>query len=135
MPGVLLCCLEHGAHRGAPLAGVLLCGSVRQAFDGPASLLFSCRCCILGERGYGDGSTLHMTQQYRFASMATRLSSTGISHHNLLPHIASIHLSTVNSSPCPGIAPQFLNSISQPLHLPGESVSLSGVCMAVARTV
>ena len=90
---------------------------------------------ILGERGYGDGSTLHMTQQYRFASMATRLSYSGISHHNLLPHIASIHLSTVNSSPCPGIALQFLNSISQPLHLPGESVSLSGVCMAVARTV
>ena len=32
------------AHRGAPLTGVLLCRSVRQAFDGAASLLFSCGC-------------------------------------------------------------------------------------------
>ena len=48
------------------------------------------------------------------------LSSTGISHHNLLPHIPSICLSSVNSSPHPGIAPQSLNSSSQPLHLPGD---------------
>ena len=52
--------------------------------------------------------------------MAARLSSTGISHHNLLPHIPSICLSTVNSSPHPGIAPLSLNSSSQPLHLPGD---------------
>ena len=56
-----------------------------------------------------------MTQQYRFASMAARLSSTHISSHNLLPHIPSICLSTVNSSPHPGIVPQFLNSSSQTL--------------------
>ena len=37
------------------------------------------------------------------------------SHHNLLPHIPSICLSTVNSSPHPGIVPQFLNSSSQTL--------------------
>ena len=49
--------------------------------------------------------------------MAAWLSSTGISHHNLLPHIPSIHLSTVNSSPCPGIAPQSLTSNSQSLCL------------------
>ena len=34
------------------------------------------------------------------------VSSTGISHHNLLPHIPSVCLSAVNSSPCLGIAPQ-----------------------------
>ena len=45
-----------------------------------------------------------------------RLSSTGISHHSLLLHIPSIHLSAVNSSPCPRIAPQSLNSSSQPLR-------------------
>ena len=56
-----------------------------------------------------------MTQQYRLASMAAWLSSKGISHWDLLPHIPSIHLSTVNSSPLPGIAPQSLNSSSQPL--------------------
>ena len=36
------------------------------------------------------------------ASMAAWLSSTGISHHNLLPHIPSICLSAVNSNPHPG---------------------------------
>ena len=57
-----------------------------------------------------------MTQQYLFASMAARLSSTGISHHILLTHIPSIPLSTVNSIPHPGIAPQSLNYSSQPLY-------------------
>ena len=52
--------------------------------------------------------------------MAAWLSSTGISHHGLLPHTPWIHLSTVNSSPHPGIAPQSLNSSFQPLHLPED---------------
>ena len=42
--------------------------------------------------------------------MAAWLSSTGISHHNLLPHLPSLRVSAVNSSPHPGIAPQSLNS-------------------------
>ena len=49
--------------------------------------------------------------------LAAWLSSTGISHHNLLPHIG---LSTVNSSPHPGITPQSPNSSSQPLWLPWD---------------
>ena len=40
-----------------------------------------------------------MTQQYRLASTDAQLFSTGISHHSLLPHISSVRLSTVNSSP------------------------------------
>ena len=51
---------------------------------------------------------------------AAQLSSIGIPHHNLLPHPPYSHLSTVNSSPCPGIAPQSLNSSSQQLCLPGD---------------
>ena len=40
---------------------------------------------VWGERGYGDASTpLRVTQQYRLASMAALLSSSGSSHHNLL---------------------------------------------------
>ena len=62
----------------------------------------------------------NVTQQYRLASMAAWLSSTGISHHSLLPHIPLTRLSTVNSSPHFGIAPQSLNSSYQPLHLPGD---------------
>ena len=63
---------------------------------------------------------LCVIQQYRLASMAARLSSTGTSYHNRLPHIPSFHLSTINSNPSPGIAPQSLNPSSQPLHLPGD---------------
>ena len=55
--------------------------------------------------------------------MAPWLSSTGISHHNLLPHIPSIRLSTVNSSPRTRIAPQSLNSSSQLLRLPEDQRS------------
>ena len=65
---------------------------------------------------------LRMTQQYHLASMASWLSSTGISHDNLLPHIPWICLSAVNSNPCPGIAPKSLNSSSQQLRLPGVPV-------------
>ena len=89
---------------------------------------------VWGERGYGDGSTPYDTQLYHLASMASWLSPTGISHHGLLPHIPSIHLSAVNSSPCPGIAPQSPNSSSQQLCLPEDQL-LSGVHMAAARTV
>ena len=62
----------------------------------------------------------NVAQQYHLASMAAWLSSTGISHHSLLPHIPLISLSTVNSSPHFGIAPQSLNSSYQLLHLPGD---------------
>ena len=51
--------------------------------------------------------------------MAAWLSSTGISHHNLLC-IHLIHLSAVNSSPSFGIAPQSLNSSFHLLHLLGD---------------
>ena len=73
-----------------------------------------------GERPWWWLYPLRMTEQYCLASMVAWLSSTGISHHNLLPHIPSICPSTVSSSPHPGIAPQSLKSSSQPLHLPGD---------------
>ena len=43
-----LCCSGHQGRRGTPPTGVLLCSSVRQTFDGPASLLFSYRCWRVG---------------------------------------------------------------------------------------
>ena len=52
--------------------------------------------------------------------MASQLSSTGISHHDLLLHILSMCLFAANRSPRPGIAPQSLNSSFQPLLLPGD---------------
>ena len=144
LSGVLLC-LVHQAHRGASLTGVLLCRLVHQAdkgapWVGSYSVVqcvrhlmgqpFYCSAADVGmcrERSYGDGSTtLCVTQQYHLASMAPWLSSTSISHHNLFPHIPSICLSAVNSSPRPGIAPQSLNSNSQPLRLPGDLHSCPG---------
>lgn len=97
---------------------------VRQTFDGPASPLFSCQCWHVGrERLWGWLHPLHVTQQYRLASMADWLSSTGISHHYLLPCNPSVCLSTANSSPCPEIAPQSPISSSHPLPLPGDQRS------------
>ena len=61
--------------------------------------------------------------------MAARLSCTGISHHNLLPHIPLVRLSAVNSSPCPGIASQSLSSSSQSLHLLGGTYGCSKDCL------
>ena len=58
--------------------------------------------------------------------MAAQLSSTGISHHNILPHMPSNRLSTVNNSPCPRIVPQSLNSSSQLLRL-RTSVPVQGM--------
>ena len=59
--------------------------------------------------------------------MAAWLSSTGISHHSLLPHISLIRLSVVNSSPHPGIAPQSLSSRSQLLRLLGDLCPCPGM--------
>ena len=85
-----------------------------------------------GERLWWWRHILYMTQQHHLASMAAQISSMGISHLNLLPHIPSINLSTVNSSPHPGIAPQPLNSSSQPSR---GLASLSRVHMDRAKTV
>ena len=63
-----------------------------------------------------------MSQQYHLASMPAWLSSTGTSHHNLLSSILLIRLSAVNSNPRTGIAPQSLNSSSQPLPFPGDRI-------------
>ena len=111
--GVLLCSSEHQSLKGAPWVGsfsVVQC--IRHLMSQPIVQL--------------PTHPLHLTQQYHLASMAAWLSATGISHHNLLPHIPLIHLSAVNSSPHPGIAPQSLNSNSLPLHLPGGQCSCLG---------
>ena len=75
-----------------------------------------------------------MTQQYRLASTAAWLSSTGLSHHNLLPHIPSTRPSSQQQ-------PSAWGCSTIPKHqLPAAAPSswfesLSGECMAVARTV
>ena len=113
---------------------VLLWSSVCQALEGPASLLFSCWCWRVGREAMVKAPPTMHDSAVSLASVAAWLSSTGISHHDMLPHVHSIRLSAVNGSPHPGIAPQSLNSSSQLLPLPGDQF-LPGVCMASARTV
>ena len=71
---------------------------MHQAFDGPASLLFSCPCWCVGRDAIvmapptmGDSGVLPCFHGYPAFS-------TGISHHNLLPHLPR-SVSAVNSSP------------------------------------
>ena len=78
---------------------------------------------------------LRMTQQHRPAFMPTWLSSTGVSHHSLLPHVLLGHLPTVNSRPQPGIVPQSLCSSSQLLCLLGDPCPCLRVLVATAGIV
>ena len=79
---------------------------------------------VWGKRDYSDGFSPHVTQQYHLASMAAWLSSSGISYHDLLLHIPSIHLFAINSSPCPRL---FQNP-----HTPAPySCTFQGTCIPV----
>ena len=116
------------------LGEVLLYSSMHQAFDGPVSLLFSCWPVGRKELWWWL-HPLCMTQQYPLASMVAWLSSTGISYKSLLPHIP------LDLSLCSQQQPSPRDCSTTPkLQLPAtapsrESASLSGLCMAVARTV
>ena len=94
LPGVLFCCSE----RGPPGRGPTLVQCLRSLMGQP----LYCSVADAGvwkERLWYWPHPLCVTRQYRLASVAAWLSSTGISHHNLLPHPASIQLSTINSIP------------------------------------
>jgi len=112
--GSFFCCSVCQAHRGALLAGILVCRLAPLALKvAPGVGSYSVVQCVRrlmgqplycsaadagvwGERGYGDGS-IPVTRQYRLASMAAYLSPTGISHHDLLPHIPSVCLFSLTS--------------------------------------
>ena len=133
MPWVLLCCSTRHPHRGASLTGVLLCKLAHQALKGAPwvgsysvvqcirSLMGQPLCCSAAsagmwrERGYGVAPPPTCD-----SAVSPCLHGCLAFHHDLPPHIPSIRLSAVNNSPCPGIAPQSLSSISQPLPLPGD---------------
>ena len=67
-----------------------------------------------------------VTQRCHLAPVAAWLSSTGVSHHDLLPHIPSTRRAAVSSIPHPGVAPHSPKSSSQPLRLPGDQPSCPG---------
>ena len=77
---------------------------------------------------------LQVTRQYCLASMAALLSSTGISHHNLLPHIPSICLSRVTAAL--SLDCSTIPKLQLPAPVPSRGPALlSRVCMAATRTV
>ena len=158
MPGVLLCCLVHQTLREAPLAGVLLCRSVCQAlkrahwvgsycvvqclchaFDGPAShvQLPMLRC---GER-----------EAMAMAPSPTCDSAVSPCFHGCLAFPINISsLTSPQSASLQSTAALTLGLLHNPTNssLAGvaklqllatvfsrEPVFLSGVCMAMARTV
>ena len=93
-------------------------GTYRSPWVGASLSTFSCGCWRVKREAVVMALPPSVAPQYCLASLAAGISSTGISH-DLLPPIPSIHLSEVNSSPCPGISPQCLDSSSQLLHRPG----------------
>ena len=148
MPGVLLCCLVHHAHRGAALAGFLLCRSVCQSLRA-ATWVGSCSVvqCIrhlMGqplycsaanaglwrERGYGDGSTTMCD-----SAVSPCFHGCQAFLHRHFPS-QSPPLPPLNRSLCNQQQPLPWDCSTLPASAPSrEPLSLSGVCTAVARTV
>ena len=134
-----LCCSTHQAHRGAPLVGVLLCrsvheslkgapwvgsysSSVRQAFDGPASLLFSCQCCCVGREAMvmappPTRDSCSITLLPWLPSFSPQAFPTRVSSFTSPWSVSPQSTAALAHS---GVAPQSLNSSSQLLHLPGD---------------
>ena len=120
MSGVLLCFSVCRALKGAPWVGSYSVVQCVRCLLGQPLCCSAANAGTVGREAMVMAPSPNVTQQYRLASMAAWLSSTGISHRSLLPHIPLNRLSAVNSSPHPGIAPQSLNSSSQLLCLPGD---------------
>ena len=106
---------QHIRHIGSPMAGVLLCSSVFR--------------CLMGQPLYCSAANAGVWEREGMVIAPHPRHDSAVSpcFHGCPafppqspPHIPSIHLSAVNSSPRLGIAPQSLNSSSQPLHLPGD---------------
>ena len=128
----------HQAHRGPLLAGVLICRSACQALKGTpwvgSSSVVQCVRQLVGQPLYCSSS--HAGCGGREAVVMAP-SPTPCFHGcppflqghfppHLLPYITSVSLSTVNSSPCLGFAPQSLRSRSQLLGLLGDLPAYPG---------
>ena len=153
MPEVLLCCLALQAHRGALLPGVLLSRSEHQAlkgapwvgsfsefqcikaFDGPASLLFSCRCWHLEK----EAMVMAPPPTHDSAVSPCFHGCLSFLHRYFPPQSPPSH--PLSPSLCSQQQPSPWDCSTIPkLQLPAAapsrgSVSLSGVCMVAATTV
>ena len=123
----------HQAHRGPPRppAGVLICRFACQALKRTpwvgSSSVVQCVRQLMGQplyssshAGCGEREAMVMAPSPTPCFHGCPLFLQGHFPPHLLPYIASVSLSTVNSSPCPGFAPQSLRSSSQLLGLLGD---------------
>ena len=147
------CCLAHQVHRWGPWAWVLLCRTAHQSLKGAhwvgSYSVVQGVSCLTGQPLYCSAADAGVCGEWEAMVVAVSpmhdsavspcfhgclISSTGISHRALLPHILSICISALNSSVCPGIAPQSLDQL--PAVAPSRRLAfLSSVCVAAARTV
>ena len=153
MSGVLLCCLVHQAHRGALLAGVLLCRSAHHAVKGAPWVgsysVVQCLRRLMGWLLYCSSAKagLRGREAMVMAPPPSRDSAISPCFHCCL---AFLHRHFPSRPPPSHPLDLSLCSQQQPspwdcatipkLQLPATahsrgSTSLSGVCMAVARTV
>ena len=100
--------------------GLLLHSSVRQEFDGPACLLFSCQCLCVGR----EAMVMAPLPEHDSAVLPCFYGCPAFLHRHFLPQSPPSHPlgPSLHSKqqPFPVIAPQSLNPSSQLLCLPGD---------------
>ena len=120
------CRLLHQALKGAPWVGSYSVVQCVRHLMGQPFYRSATDAGLWGDRSYSDGSTCYCDS----VVLPCFHGCLAFLHRHFpprsLPHIPSIHLSAVNSSPRPGTAPQSPNSSSQLLHLPGDQRSCPG---------
>ena len=152
MPGVLLCCLAHQAHGGAPLAGVLLCRLACQALKGaPWVGSYSVVQCIrhlMGQPLYCSAANAGMWREAMVMALHSVSDSAVLPCSHGCPAFLCRHFPP-RSPPSYPLDPSlhsqqqlsnWVCSTIPKLQLPAAApsrvpASLSRVCMAVARTV
>ena len=153
MPGVLLCCSACQAHRGTPLARVLLCRLAFQALKGahwvgPYSVV-QCVRSLMDQSVYCSAANAGCREREAMvmAPAPTHDSAVLPCFHGCLAFLhrhfppQSPPTQPLNPSPHSHQHPSPWDCSTTPkLHLPAavpsrEPVSLCGVCMSVSRTV
>ena len=81
------CRSVHPSLKGAPWVGSCSVGHCTRCLMGQTLYCSAANAGVWGERLWWCLHPLRATQQYCLASMTVQLSSTGISHHSLPPHI------------------------------------------------
>ena len=153
MPGVLLCCSACQAHRGAPLAGVLLCRLAFQALKGAhwvgsysvvqcvRSLMDQSVYCSAANAGCREREAMVMAPAptHDSAVLPCFHGCLAFLHRHFPPQSSPSHPITPSLRSQQQHSPWDCSTIPilpLPSAVPSRGpASISGMCMAVARTV